>query len=577
MPPQADDPNLLFPEAALYRLGLNGQPFAEPPGSLFEDTARATQLNVILSLLQSGERIVVLEGGTGLGKTTLLQQLAKRRPPGLSARLLTGAPSLATEDLWGELVAVAEGDHASTEPSSREQALNHIRGARRGGLHPALLIDDAHALRPAAAEALLEFWRELDETEEAFSLALALDPAQRRPWNEARLPQERIHLAALHPFTEEQTSAYLEHRLACVGAPPGLLSDTTKHAIHEASGGHPRHIHTEAYRFLTAQLTRPSAAPAPSIRERLRRWRRPLLLASSGAIATAVIAGGGLMLTQSQLHPSLLLPWTEGRGLRLGSSEDSAERQQPQEEANPDEDREDESGSSSSPPANETETLETEETPFGLELPGRYSFREDNSVPTDGEDEDGADAPSLQLLDPRPATPGSPREEETEEGSVESEATDADAPWGEDTTEEEDDEEEEDKGEENEGEEEMATEADDREGNADASPEPEVLDTAAAAEWVRGQADGRYTIQVLAASNAAMLRRYAEAHEFSGQAAIARTQRNGEDWFVLLYGAHADRADAEEALADLPTSITERGAWIRSFASLAEQLAPDRE
>ncbi|MFW6380150.1 MAG: SPOR domain-containing protein, partial [Halorhodospira sp.] len=77
--------------------------------------------------------------------------------------------------------------------------------------------------------------------------------------------------------------------------------------------------------------------------------------------------------------------------------------------------------------------------------------------------------------------------------------------------------------------------------------------------------------------NAAMLRRYAEAHEFSGQAAIARTQRNGEDWFVLLFGAHADRADAEEALADLPTSITERGAWIRSFASLAEQLAPDRE
>ncbi|MBK1725885.1 AAA family ATPase, partial [Halorhodospira neutriphila] len=253
----SSDDNLQFPPEALYRLGLTQQPFSDPPPSTYEDLTRATQLNVTLSLLQSGERIVLVRGGAGLGKSTFLRRLAERQPPGLQVARLTGGPGLGTAALWSTLAAAAEGGDPGAAPENRDHAANHVRGARRGGMRPALLIDDADRLAPAVVDELLGLWRELDELEEGFALVLAVDPERPAPWGPeqpASLPEERVHTTNLYPLTEEQTGEYLEHRLTAAGAEPGLLTAAEKSAIYEAAGGHPGRTHAEAYRALANRL-----------------------------------------------------------------------------------------------------------------------------------------------------------------------------------------------------------------------------------------------------------------------------------------------------------------------------------
>jgi len=500
---------LHLPEAALYRLGLSAQPFADAVEPPFEDSARITQLNVTLSLLQSGERIVLISGGAGLGKSTFLQQLAARQPPGLSMQRVDGARADAAS-LWGALIDAAENEEGPRQaPGSREQALNYVRSARRGGLRPALLVDDAHALPPGDLGTLLELWAELGQEDEAFSLALAMDPEALEGLAKI-LPTERVHTTTLYPLTQEQTGAYLHHRTRVAGAEHGLFDHDEIREIFHRSGGHPERINQEGHRRLTARLARPAESapqrktqPTPRLPGRPRRW----LIGGLAAGGTAAAASAAYWLLA---HPLSTGPATDDLAIE--------EFEEPEEET----------------VAAETDDIEPAgETPFGLELPGRYSFRDDP------EDADPGPAPveateTLQLLE----TP-SPSDHEAPEAEDGEDTDDADTPV---------------------------------EGATDSAEA--MFDDGA--EWVRGEEAERYTIQILAASQPTTLQGYAEQHPLDEPTHLVATERDdGDPWFLLLHGSHADRDAAHAALESLPDEIAERGAWVRSFESVAERLLND--
>ncbi|ABM60898.1 SPOR domain-containing protein [Halorhodospira halophila] len=506
MAPQTGTP-LTLPEAALYRLGLTAQPFVGTPEPPFEDSARVTQLNVTLSLLQSGERIVLINGDAGLGKSTFLCRLAALQPPGLSMQRVDGH-NAGLDTLWGALVAAAESEEGAQASRTREQALNYVRSARRGGIRPALLLDDVDALPPGHIEELLELWAELSQDDEAFSLAMALDPGelQKLP---ATLSDERFHTTTLYPLDQEQTAAYLDHRVRSAGAEQALFDRETVREIFHRSGGHPERINEEAHRRLTARLANPGEVPpAPRPVLPAHPGRRGLRWALAGVSSVAAAVAGTYWLIAHQLPSG---PSTDELAIE--------DFEEPEEET----------------VAAESDEIEpASDTPFGLELPGRYSFRDDHEE---------ADTPS---------TPDQPTETlqllEIPSGPAQEPSPTEDAPTI------------------------------DHEADEEAAPtaEQDEDDWAAGAAWVLNEEADRYTIQVLAASQPTTLEGYAEQHDLGDPTHVVSTERgDGDPWFLLLHGSHEDREAAHAALAALPEEIAERGAWVRSFESVEEGLVTD--
>ncbi len=81
----------------------------------------------------------------------------------------------------------------------------------------------------------------------------------------------------------------------------------------------------------------------------------------------------------------------------------------------------------------------------------------------------------------------------------------------------------------------------------------------------------RWTFQVVGTSNRHHLDGFIaqnglQNHNYT----IARTQRDGADWWIVLVGLYNSRDEAKSQQYDLPTSIA-KGAWVRQVNTIAGQ------
>lgn len=86
--------------------------------------------------------------------------------------------------------------------------------------------------------------------------------------------------------------------------------------------------------------------------------------------------------------------------------------------------------------------------------------------------------------------------------------------------------------------------------------------------WLRSRQPNRYTIQLIAATDAAALRNYLREHGLTQRAALLSVSREGRLWHVVVLGDYPDRANAAAALARLPQVLRSDGAWVRDFGEL---------
>lgn len=77
---------------------------------------------------------------------------------------------------------------------------------------------------------------------------------------------------------------------------------------------------------------------------------------------------------------------------------------------------------------------------------------------------------------------------------------------------------------------------------------------------------------MLGSRREAAIRQFIKAQGLKGQMAILRTQRQGQDWYVLLYGDYPSRAAANAAVAQLPAAVRAGKPWPRSFASVQADI-----
>lgn len=228
---------------------LTEKPFALTPNPAFLYPSKKHRL--ALTMLQYGllnqEGFIVISGGIGTGKTTLIHeilgQLDRRR---LTCGLITNAHEEFGDLLQWVLMAFGQEASAGGKADQYRNFLEFIAGEFRHQRRTVLIIDEAQNLSPATLEELRMLVNVNSGKAPALQIVLV---GQRQLLEKLRRPDleqfaQRVAVNyRLEPLDPDDTAAYIRHRLALAGsADPALFSDAACQAVHRHSGGIPRII-----------------------------------------------------------------------------------------------------------------------------------------------------------------------------------------------------------------------------------------------------------------------------------------------------------------------------------------------
>lgn len=101
-----------------------------------------------------------------------------------------------------------------------------------------------------------------------------------------------------------------------------------------------------------------------------------------------------------------------------------------------------------------------------------------------------------------------------------------------------------------------------------ASVKPSRSAAASTSDWLNSRDAGRYTLQLVGATDRASIEKFVTIHSISQPFAIFERQMNGRPWYSLIAGDYPDRAAAVAARERLPASLKGAGIWPRTFASV---------
>ncbi len=240
---------------AFYK--LRGKPFqlTPDPEMLFPSKGHKRALAYLLYGFEKGEGFVMITGAVGTGKTLLVQKLFSE----LAHRNIAIA-SVASANLDGEdiLPAVASAFDLPYERRSKEALLQdvkqHLISLQTRQTHALLVVDEAQTLTPTALE-MLRILSNFELKGHALLQVFLVGQAElRRTIISNRMEQLRQRIIASHrldPMGEEETRAYILHRLRAVGwnDDPHLAPEIFVE-VYQASRGIPRKINLIMDRLL---------------------------------------------------------------------------------------------------------------------------------------------------------------------------------------------------------------------------------------------------------------------------------------------------------------------------------------
>ncbi|MFC5582161.1 ExeA family protein [Rhodanobacter terrae] len=240
---------------AFYK--LEGKPFQLTPDSamLFPSKGHKRAMAYLLYGLEQGEGFVMITGAVGTGKTLLIQRLLEE----LAHRNVAMA-SIASANLGGEdiLPAVASAFDLPYEGRSKEALLQdlkqHLIALCDRHAHALLVVDEAQTLTPAALE-MLRILSNLELKGRALLQIFLVGQTELRSLIiNNRMEQLRQRVIASHrlePMGEEESLAYIMHRLHAVGwNHDPVLAPEIFDSVYHASSGIPRRINLIMDRLL---------------------------------------------------------------------------------------------------------------------------------------------------------------------------------------------------------------------------------------------------------------------------------------------------------------------------------------
>lgn len=234
--------------------GLQCRPFDNRTDSRFyfeSDSHRAAYLKLHYAI-ESRRAVAVVCGESGLGKTMLLDMVAAELPDYVAPFVRVVYPAMPPEQL---VRYVARQLAPQESPGAFERIGDSIetiecmlRHYVSNNQHTLIAIDEAHLLDGHGSLEPLRLLLNLatDHTETESSITLVLSGSSTLLAHLARYPalEDRIAVrCVLERFTDQETTAYIQHRLKVAGWTKPLMFDAEAlAAIQELTLGAPRRI-----------------------------------------------------------------------------------------------------------------------------------------------------------------------------------------------------------------------------------------------------------------------------------------------------------------------------------------------
>ena len=237
--------------------GLSSKPFQLNPDPSFyfgsKQHRRATAY--LEDGLHQNEGFIVVTGEVGAGKTTIVRGLLGK----LDSSKVVAAQLVSTQlDAEDTLRMVAAAFGVNTRSLGKSEVLLALEAflvdVTRQGKRCLLIVDEAQNLTAHAVEELRMLSNFQFETQALLQSFLIGQPEFRGIMQSPHMQQLRQRvIAACHigPMDQDETRAYIEHRLKCAGYAGAPLFDSEAYeAIFKASGGVPRRINALCDRVL---------------------------------------------------------------------------------------------------------------------------------------------------------------------------------------------------------------------------------------------------------------------------------------------------------------------------------------
>ena len=91
-------------------------------------------------------------------------------------------------------------------------------------------------------------------------------------------------------------------------------------------------------------------------------------------------------------------------------------------------------------------------------------------------------------------------------------------------------------------------------------------------EWVLSQEPGTFTLQLFGSHEQKNAEAFIRQHQLGKQANIFVSERNGKEWFSVVYGVYPDQAVATAAIKQLPASLKKIKPWVRRFDDIQSSI-----
>ena len=231
----------------LEHWGMERMPFKNTPDPDFyyQSPQHDETLSRMLFCVQNDMGAALLTGVFGCGKTLLINLLKSRLDTANHRFIVISHPQLDDLELL-RMILIKMG--MSPVPQSKADVVQLLEEALtnnyRDGRETILVIDEAHIIESKKTfEEIRLLLNYQYEGKTLLSLFLVGQPELGLKVDMNKPLSQRLAMRAhLGPFTEENTSDYVKHRISTAGAASEVFSPKAFELIHDLSGGIPRRI-----------------------------------------------------------------------------------------------------------------------------------------------------------------------------------------------------------------------------------------------------------------------------------------------------------------------------------------------
>src|SRR6185312_8750341 len=230
--------------------GLNEKPFAITPDPryLYLSERHAEALAHLLYGINEAGGFVQLTGEVGTGKTTVVRSLLAQVPKNAEIALILNPRMTAPEFLLTicEEVGIGVPDSAAESRKDLVDILNqYLLRAHAGGRRVVVVVDEAQNLAPEVLEQVRLLTNLETNTQKLLQIILIGQPELRELLGSFELRQLAQRVTGryhLNPLSNDETAAYVRHRLRVAGATNDVFTGPALHEVYRLSAGVPRVI-----------------------------------------------------------------------------------------------------------------------------------------------------------------------------------------------------------------------------------------------------------------------------------------------------------------------------------------------